>query len=108
MIRLIFLLECDSITVKGGFNMIGENLRDIKKIDDDKIKIVTKEGAYIYKASGEWLHDAWIYYVPHKINKGIIRKINNDGYCMSIITDGGYNDIELRVEFGYCGSFIKQ
>ena len=87
--------------------MIGENLRSIYKIDDNQILIRTKENIHVYKAVGDWGHEAWATNIPEYICRGIIRDVRDKNWIMTIITDGGYNDIELRVDYGYQGCFTK-
>jgi len=87
--------------------MVGEYLISIKRVSETQMLVTTDKNKYALVPQGDWMHEAWIHSYPeeYKQSTGLITKVNDSGYCYSIITENGYNDIELRVEYGYEGEF---
>lgn len=86
---------------------VGEHLVGIAKIDDDILMVSTAEEWHIFKAVGDWGHPAWVESINNGefVKQGEILEIRDDGWHFMIRTANGYNDIELRVEWGYEGEF---
>lgn len=86
---------------------VGEYLTGIAKVNDNLLIVTTAETVHLFKPVGDWGHDAWIESVNdgEYIKTGEILEIRNDDWHFMIRTTGGYNDIELRVEWGYEGWF---
>lgn len=86
---------------------VGEHLIDIDKISDNLLLVTTEEDKHLFKAIGDWGHEAWIETINdgEYIKAGEIVEIRNDGWHFMIRTTEGYNDIELRVDWGYEGCF---
>ena len=78
----------------------GSYLIEVILYNEDMVAVLCAGHTYVYKVVGEWGHEAWVESISCD-HPGEILEVRDDGWHVMIKTTSGYNEIELRCEYGY-------